>query len=123
MELQENGRLVGCLSIRAMGPDRLQGNVGVTVNSAFRRKGLGTEALAALLDFCFEDISMHRVTASCDNTDAASLRMLEKLGLRREGLFLKDRWLVNEWTDTAYFALLGEEYRASTSDVVGGTSP
>jgi RimJ/RimL family protein N-acetyltransferase len=123
IELQEGGKLIGCLELRFNGVDRLQGSIFVTVNRKHQRQGLASEAVAGLLDFCFETISMHRVTAACNSGDVGTVRMLEKVGMRREGVFLKDRRQLDEWLDTAYYALLGEEYQASISDPTDPKQP
>jgi len=124
IELQEDKKLIGCTELRFQGADHLQGGFNVTINPKCRRKGFASEAVAGLLEFCFEGISMHRVAASCDPGDVGAVRMLEKVGMRREGVFLKDRWWLDEWTDTAYYALLAEEYRESTASGAGsGQSP
>ena len=113
IELQENKMLIGCMELRFQGADHLQVGINVTINRKCQRRGFASEAVAGLLDFCFEAISMHRVTGSCDPGDVGAVRMLEKVGMRREGVFLKDRWLMDRWLDTAYYALLAEEYRES----------
>jgi RimJ/RimL family protein N-acetyltransferase len=42
---------------------------------------------------------------------------MEKAGLRREGEFLKNRWLHGEWTDSVYYAALREEYLQAAAKV------
>ena len=63
-----------------------------------------------MLGFCLEGIKLHRVSASCDSRNVAACRLFEKLGLRREGEFLKDNMLHGEWVNTVWYAALGEEY-------------
>lgn len=48
-----------------------------------------------------------------DARNAASCRVLERIGMRREALHLEDMWLENEWSDTAIYALLEHEWRES----------
>jgi len=71
--------------------------------------------VAALLDFCFNGIKLHRVTASCDSRNVAACRLLEKAGMRREGEFLKDHFADGEWFNTFSYAVLSEEYRQESS--------
>jgi len=73
------------------------------------------EAVNALLNFCFEAITLHRVTASFDSRDISARRLFEKAGMRREGEFLKDRFLNGQWIDTVWSAMLSEEYAKSRS--------
>lgn len=113
IELSSESKLVGFLSMRFADSLRMQAEITVQMNKAYERKGFASEAVAALLDFCFREISLHRVTAQCDASNIGALRMLEKVGMRKEGVFLQDQWSRNEWTDTAYHALLSQEYNAS----------
>jgi aminoglycoside 6'-N-acetyltransferase len=65
-----------------------------------------------VLAFGFEELRLHRVFVDIDPRNSASLRVAEKLGLRREGHFVETTWTKGEWTDTVVFALLDREYRA-----------
>ena len=111
MELRDGGKLVGYLSLGFTEPQRLQAGFNLFLSRSCQRKGLAAEALAAMLDFCFAGINLHRVTALCDSRHAAACRLFEKTGLRREGEFLKDHRLNDEWANSVHYALLKEEYR------------
>lgn len=108
MELKDGGKLIGFLGLGFVG--RLQAALSINLHRNFQRQGFALEALDALLGFCFEGINLHRVYAGCDSRNAPACRLFEKAGLRREGLFLKNEFANGEWTDTAYYALLREEY-------------
>jgi len=121
IELQDGGKLIGYLSLQFTDPQRLQANLDIFLSRMQQRKGFATEALAVVLDFCFEGISLHRVTASCDSRNVAACRVCEKLGMRREGVSLKDRFVNGQWVDTVYYALLAEEYRQTSGSPAEGT--
>jgi RimJ/RimL family protein N-acetyltransferase len=64
------------------------------------------DALTALLDHAFGDLGLHRIEADVDPRNEASLRLLEKLGFRREG-YLRERYLKDdEIQDTVLLGLL-----------------
>ena len=80
--------------------------IGYIINPARCRQGLATEAVSAMLDFCFDRMSIHRVQAFIHPENVASLRLVEKLGFRREGL-LRDNLRVGDvWRDEVVYALL-----------------
>jgi RimJ/RimL family protein N-acetyltransferase len=87
-----------------------QGDISVTLNPNYSAQDHATEALAGIFTFCFEGISLHRVTASCDSDDQAVRAPLEKAGMRCEGEFLQNRLIDGKWFDTAYYAVLRTEY-------------
>ncbi len=74
--------------------------------------GYAAEAGRAVLGFGFDELRLHRIFVDIDPRNTASLRVAEKLALRREGHFLESSWNKGEWTDTVVFALLDREYRA-----------
>jgi len=72
------------------------------------------EALAALLDFSFGTLKLRRLEADVDPRNENSLRILDKLGFKREGL-LRERWNVgDEIQDTTFLGLLAKEWRDGT---------
>jgi len=89
---------------------RQQGSFTIYVSPKFQRQGFGTEALEGLLDFCFNGISLHRISTACNTENHASTGLLKKVGMRREGEFLQDEMLNGAWANTAYYAMLAEEY-------------
>ncbi len=110
IELQDGSKLIGYLTLTFTDPQRLQVTFSIGLNRGFHRQGYATEAVEALLGFCFESLKLHRVAAWCDSRNVAGRRLMEKIGLRREGEFLKNRWRHGQWTDSVWFAALKEEY-------------
>jgi RimJ/RimL family protein N-acetyltransferase len=108
--LQTTAKVIGYLHLHFTDATRLQTTVAVYVNPAFQRQGFATEAVDALLVFCFRGIGLHRVTAWIDHRHVAGCRLAEKLGMRREGEFLKDRFVNGEWVTTRWYAMLREEF-------------
>ena len=111
LELPGSDKLIGYLSLSRSDPQRLQAMLNLLLNRAYQRKGFGTEAVSAALGFCFKAIGLHRVAANCDSRNVAACRLFEKVGMRREGEFVKDRLLNGAWVNTVWFAMLREEYQ------------
>ena len=110
IQVQDGGKLIGYLSLSFTDPQRLQVTFSIVLNRTFQRKGFALEAVEALLGFCFEGLKLHRVAGWCDSHNTAACRLMEKAGLRREGEFVKNRWVHGEWTNSIWYAALGEEY-------------
>src|SRR6185369_11125571 len=89
-----------------------QGIVGYILAREHWGQGLGTELARGLVDRFFADETAHRVTASCDARNIASVRVLEKVPMRLEGKLHKGVWSKGEWVDECIFALLREEWQA-----------
>ncbi|MEZ0446884.1 GNAT family N-acetyltransferase [Cellulomonas sp. ICMP 17802] len=80
--------------------------------------GYATEAARALLDVCFRDWGAQRVAARCNPENARSWRLLERLGMRREGLLEQAASFATDaagrplWHDAYLYAVLEDEWSA-----------
>jgi [ribosomal protein S5]-alanine N-acetyltransferase len=73
------------------------------------------DALTLLIDHAFEDLKLHRIEADVDPRNTASLRLLERLGFRREG-HLRERYFKDgEIQDSVMFGLLRSDDRPDRS--------
>lgn len=75
--------------------------------------GLATEAVEEVLRICFEDLGLRRVVADCFDDNEPSWRLMERVGMRREGHAVRDS-LHRErgWCDRFTYALLADDWRA-----------
>jgi RimJ/RimL family protein N-acetyltransferase len=73
--------------------------------------GYGTEAVKRLLDHLFVEYNLHRVRANCDPVNIASVKLMQRIGLRCEGHFVKSLWFKNSWVNELWFAILREEWK------------
>ena len=111
LALRESDVLIGDCGV-FVDADTPQATVGITLARAFQGHGYATEALTALFDHLFQDGGLHRIAAEVDPRNRPSWRMLERLGMRREGHRLQSTWFKGEWCDDYLYALLQEEWRA-----------
>jgi RimJ/RimL family protein N-acetyltransferase len=73
-------------------------------------QGLATEATKAMLAFGFEQLRLHRIECGCSIHNIASFKVMEKVGMTREGIKRKVLPLDDEWHDAYLYAILEEEY-------------
>lgn len=84
--------------------------IGYILAPALQGKGFMTEALQAMLAYCFADLNVHRVEAIIDPGNAASIRLATRLGFRLEGGPLRDYWRVGDtYRSTMMYSLLAGE--------------
>jgi RimJ/RimL family protein N-acetyltransferase len=116
--LKETGRLIGSSGIRQRPQVQYgvsspgEADVGYELDPAQWGRGYATEAVLALLAFGFGRLGLHRVWAFCLAENTASWRVMERLGMRREGVLQSNVWMRARWWDTAVYALLAEEWRS-----------
>lgn len=85
------------------------GSVGYWIGAPFARQGFMTRAVRAVIPFCFDALRLHRVEAACIPTNAASIRLLEKTGFRREGYAREYLCIDGVWQDHLLYARLVQE--------------
>ncbi|PGK33339.1 GNAT family N-acetyltransferase [Bacillus anthracis] len=83
--------------------------IGWVFNPKYYNKGYASEAAQATLKYGFKEMKLHRIIATCQPENTASYRLMEKIGMRREGYFRKCIPHGNEWWDEYYYAILEEE--------------
>ncbi len=83
--------------------------LGYWIGAPHRRQGYMTEALAAVLNFAFSRIGLHRVEAACLPDNDASQRLLLKSGFREEGYAQEFLRINGRWQDHQLFAILLRE--------------
>ncbi len=90
----------------------LSAHVGYWIDERFAGKGLVAEGLLAVFEFAFEQVGLHRVQISIMPRNAASLRVVDKLGLRSEGIAQGYIQIAGIWEDHVRFGLTVEEWAA-----------
>jgi RimJ/RimL family protein N-acetyltransferase len=93
---------------------RTQAEVGWALDPAHQGQGYATEAVREALRLCFEDLGVRRVVALAFADNAASRRVMEKVGMRHEATLVRES-LHRElgWLDGVSYALLAEEWLSS----------
>lgn len=117
--LRGDGRMIGHLYVARQEPDAFDTwEIGYIFNPAFGKRGYATEAARRLLDWLFTEKAAHRVMAMCSPENPNSWRLLERLGMRREGHFRQKAFFRRDplghpvWHDAYEYAILSSEWPA-----------
>ena len=94
------------------------GFIGYWIDQAAAGRGYVPEAVVMTLHFAFEALGLHRVEISIIPRNAASLRVVDKLGLRREGVAERFLEIDGVWEDHARFAVTTEEWEARRRELL-----
>lgn len=84
--------------------------LGYWMDETVLGQGLATEGIRAVLDFAFGAAGLHRIQAAIMPHNARSLRVIEKLGFRREGYAERYLQIAGRWEDHVLFARTREEH-------------
>ncbi|GIO27389.1 GNAT family N-acetyltransferase [Ornithinibacillus bavariensis] len=107
--LKEDQNLIGHIVFHKYFGDHTY-EIGWVFNPKYYNKGYASEAAHAILKYGFETMGLHRIIATCQPENTPSYRVMEKIGMRREGFFKKCIPQGNEWWDEYYYAILDEEW-------------
>jgi ribosomal-protein-alanine N-acetyltransferase len=103
---KKEGRIVGGCRLNCQGSTRRDAGLGYVLIRRYWGKGYATEASKALIHFGFSKLKLHRIWATCDVKNAASARVLEKVGMKREGRLHRNVFQNGRWRDSYLYAIL-----------------
>lgn len=87
--LKDNGKMIGDINF-SEGDFEGTYEIGYDFNERFWNKGYATEACKTMLNHIFNEIGARRVYALCNDDNFSSIKLLERIGMRREGHFIED---------------------------------
>lgn len=109
IELIPGREFVGLIALRLAHSKFRSGEVWYKLHPDYWRKGYATEALNRLLDFGFSELHLHRIEAGCAVANIGSIKVLEKVGMLREGRKRQVLPLKTGWSDTYEYAILASD--------------
>lgn len=104
--LQSDHSLVGEIAFRIEDWQNQRAELGYRLSGEVAGQGIGTEAANLLVDYLFQELGFFKLMARCDPRNAASFRIMEKLGFVREAFFKQHYLVGGEWTDQYDYGLL-----------------
>ena len=114
--LKDSGRLIGDLGCYIQKNDARQAKIGYTISSNYWRKGYASEIIPGFLEYLFEELDLHRITADCDAENIASYRTLEKLGFRRESYYVESFLINGSYSSEYQYGMLQREWREKNKE-------
>jgi RimJ/RimL family protein N-acetyltransferase len=103
---KESQKIVGDLGIHFFDIENNQVEIGCTLNKDFQHKGYATESVKRVIDFLFNDLNKHRIITSIDPDNKNSIRLVERIGFRKEAHFIESLLIDGKWVDDLIFALI-----------------
>ncbi len=104
--LRDGGELVGAISLLDISELHARGEVGYWTGVEYWNMGYCTEAFVRLIPYAHEELGITKVVARCSTQNPASARVMEKAGLKREGLLPKHFIRHGRFDDVLLYALV-----------------
>lgn len=107
IDLKKESKVIGLLTLVVK--EHRQGQIGWVLNVDYRRKGYATEAARALIEYAFKKLGLHRIYAVTSDINISSWKLMERVGMRREGHHRETERRDGHWIDTLVYGILAGE--------------
>jgi ribosomal-protein-alanine N-acetyltransferase len=117
IELKEIGEIIGQISLVDLNEKYSLCEVGFTVGRSFWKKGIGTEALKAVINYLFKEIGINRIEGKHNILNFASGRVMQKSGMTFEGIMRQADINKNgEFSDLKVYSILKSDYNMLSNE-------
>lgn len=108
-----DGKMIGRCELTDVVPHVGRADIGYALNKKYWGKGYATEAIQKVMTYAFEAMTLNRIAATVLADNAASIHLLEKLGMTREGTLRQDTKIRGFLEDVHLYAILKSEWDMS----------
>jgi len=109
---RDNNEIVGDIGIHFLASDAFQVEVGCTLNQKYHGNGYAFEAVKTTINYLFVELGKRRIIASIDSRNLPSIRLIERLGFRKNAHIKENTDQTNESVDDFVYAMLKYEWMA-----------
>lgn len=110
IEWSAERKLVGVVSLRNWIPEHKQTELSYAMNSAYGGRGIMTEAVKRVLEYCFAELGLERVEARCMGYNYASEKVMQKVEMTYEGTLRHHQWIKGRFHDFKVYSILRDEF-------------
>jgi len=110
-EIHANGQLIGIAYVARISEHNHHGIIGITIGDReYWGGGYGRESMALILEYCFDHLNLHRVSAETFEYNTAWRDLVEGMGFTREGTARDYLYREGEYFDKVSYAMLDGEH-------------
>jgi ribosomal-protein-alanine N-acetyltransferase len=111
IQQNDNEKFIGVLGLKLWSKKHRRGEIWYKIHSDYWRKGFATESVNLILDYGFNTLKLHRIQAGCAVDNIGSIKVLEKVGMIKEGRGRKLLPLKSGWSDNFEYSILETDVR------------
>lgn len=106
LEHRAEGRVIGRVQLSDWSKAHRHAELSYALSREFWGQGLMSEAVVPVVEFGWQNLELHRLSAVVRPENLASVKILANVGMEREGRMRHHRWLGGEWVDLDLYAML-----------------
>jgi ribosomal-protein-alanine N-acetyltransferase len=111
IELKDTGKVIGTIGFMWVSNENRSAEVGYSLSRSYWNKGIMTEALREIMRFGFETLNLNRIEAQHECDNPASGKVMEHVGMLREGTLRQRLYNKSRFVDVELYAILRDEWR------------
>jgi ribosomal-protein-alanine N-acetyltransferase len=111
IEDNQTKKFIGLFGLKLSSKKTQRGEIWYKIHSDYWRKGFATESTNLVLDYGFDTLNLHRIQAGCAVDNIGSIKVLEKVGMIREGRGRQLLPLKSGWSDNFEYSILETDPR------------
>jgi RimJ/RimL family protein N-acetyltransferase len=111
-----NNQVIGSCALRITSAENKEGEIGYILNRRYWNQGYMTETARKVVSFGFTQLGLHRIIATCDPANTGSYRIMEKIGMQKEGYLREHKLFKGVWRDFLLYSILEKEWLNSKDD-------
>lgn len=101
---------IGLVFIQLNWGEMREWEIGYELHPVYWGNGYATEAVILLVKYTFENLDAHKIVGFCNANNEKSANLMERIGMKRDGLLREGRLWRNEWCDEYVYSILEREY-------------
>jgi ribosomal-protein-alanine N-acetyltransferase len=111
--LKKSNTLIGGCGIHVTNINNKEASIGYCYDNEFWGKGYASESADALINFGFDKLNLHRIFAICHPDNIGSAKVMEKVGMTKEGCLREHKLQKGKWRDSLIYSILDYEYNVN----------
>ena len=108
---KKSGKIIGDIGVHFWDKENKQAEIGCTLNRNFQKKGYATESVRKIIDYLFTELNKHRIITSIDPNNENSVRLVERIGFRKEAHFVESLFVNGKWVDDLIYSLIEKDWK------------
>ncbi len=113
---KETQKIIGDLGVHFFDSDNKQAEIGCTLNKKFHNKGYATESVKSIIAYLFNELNKHRIITTIDPENINSIRLVERIGFRKEAHFVESLFINGKWVDDLLYAMIEKDWQSLNCD-------
>lgn len=112
IEHKKDKKLIGTIGFTNWAKEHKRAEIGFVISRNYWNKGYATEALKRIIKFGFIEMQLNRIEARCEVSNVASSKVLDKVGMKCEGILRNQMFVKEKFRDYKIYSILKNEFRA-----------